>query len=216
MGFNSHAEAETTIDNGTFAIGRITDDRKVPAEPVVGEVEVLPDTSPKLPVRTRGRPNPIDGFLHSTASKKASRFIEVAPDTADGQTYVSSDPLKYKIGELVTIPSRDVVGFTGGEPLVVTMSGLLRFPQKALNGSVKTERFPIVIFLHGSHRGSSSHLGYDYLAKQLAEHGYVVASIDANLINSSANEADPSSQSRAQLILGTLDRLRQIDGFGQI
>ena len=45
--------------------------------------------------------------------------------------------------------------------------------------------------------------------------GYVVLSIDANANNDAPDWDDQSSQSRGQLILGTLDRLRQIDDGGQ-
>ncbi|WP_175813681.1 hypothetical protein [Burkholderia contaminans] len=49
------------------------------------------------------------------------------------------------------------------------------------------------------------------MAQDLATHGYVAISIDANAIN---KIGDASSQSRAQLVLGTLDRLRAINANG--
>jgi hypothetical protein len=112
--------------------------------------------------------------------------------------------------------SSDSVGFSDGAILITPVRGWLRYPEKGLNASAKSKRFPIIIFLHGQHSPNDpSYKGYDYLAERLAQHGYVVASIDANVINATG-QANRSSQSRAQLVLGTLDRLRQIDGFGQI
>lgn len=217
MGCNNDGSDPKSNSESTFSENKPSpaDDTKVPNEPVVGEVKEVPDTTPKLPVTTGGEPNPIEGLLDTAASKWASRFIEVAPDTADAPTYDSSPPLDYNLGNLVTMNSPDSVGFTDGKVLVTPVKGLLRYPEKARNASTTTERFPIVIFLHGQHGQSPSYKGYDYLAKELAEHGYVVASIDANVINATGL-ANRSGQSRAQLVLGTLDRLRQLDGFGQI
>ncbi|WP_271895420.1 alpha/beta hydrolase family protein [Candidatus Phyllobacterium onerii] len=218
IGCNNDGSDTKTSSESTFSENKPSpvDDTKVPNEPVVGDVKEVPNTDPAPPVKTRGESSPIEGLLDTAANQKATRFIgRAAPDTADDQTYDSSPPLDYNLGNLVTMNSPDSVGFTDGKVLVTPVKGLLRYPEKARNASAKTERFPVIIFLHGQHGQSPSYLGYDYLAKQLAEHGYVVASIDANAINYQ-NLDNRSGQSRAQLVLGTLDRLRQLDGFGQI
>lgn len=99
---------------------------------------------------------------------------------------------------------------------IVPMQGWIRYPKSTANNQNK--KFPIIVFLHGNHIGPDpSYQGYDYLATNLAEQGYVVLSIDANEINNSEDlEGDASSQTRAQLVLGTLDKLAQLDEFGGV
>jgi hypothetical protein len=82
--------------------------------------------------------------------------------------------------------------------------------------------FPLIVFLHGRHatcyqgtttentfpcpdgfRPIPNYRGYDYLAKRLASHGYIVVSISANAINaldSSATVDDGGASARAHLI----------------
>ncbi|RCW80900.1 alpha/beta hydrolase family protein [Phyllobacterium bourgognense] len=204
---------ETDLDEGD-----VVDDTKVPNEPVVGVVTAVPDTEPKPVI---SNPSPWEQTIITQGEVKtyvepAKRFIEVAPDTTGGAIYHSSPPLEYDLGNLVTMNTADSIAFTDGRALVTPVKGRLFYPESPLNASTATERFPIIIFLHGMHSWSDpSYKGYDYLARDLAEHGYVVASIDANVINSTRFD-NASGLSRAQLVLGMLDRLRQIDGFGQV
>lgn len=90
--------------------------------------------------------------------------------------------------------------------------------------------FPVVLFLHGRHSTCGvrevgietlgpvlcpdtpatypvdSYTGYDYVASELASHGYVVLSASANNINDLDQQyGDSGATSRAQLILRTLD-----------
>ena len=85
--------------------------------------------------------------------------------------------------------------------------------------------YPIVVLLHGRHqtcmssreatgdwpckkgyKAIPSYRGYDYLAKPLASHGYVVISISANGINAADWQSDDSGMTaRGQLILKHLD-----------
>lgn len=145
------------------------------------------------------------------------RFVERMPDVIGNVKYISSPAIEYNFGSLI------VNGKGGwrntGQPVqakasdvrIVPFHGWIRYPQININNS--TKKFPIIIFLHGQHiTGDPSYKGYDYLAKNLAEQGYVVLSIDANEINGTGG--DPSSQSRGQLVLGTLDKLEQLDHFG--
>lgn len=91
--------------------------------------------------------------------------------------------------------------------------------------------FPVVILLHGRHGTCDvtqagevlgtyvcpetpattpvdSFEGYDYLAENLASHGFLVASIDANQINDlDIHMSDAGADERAQLVLATLDAL---------
>lgn len=110
--------------------------------------------------------------------------------------------------------------------------------------------FPVILFQHGRHQTcetgigqlpvpigddncpdlapiitpANSYLGYDYLATNLASHGYAVISIDTNDINDSdgsASAGDAGAFARATLILEHLDAFRDInlsgaDGFDHL
>lgn len=98
---------------------------------------------------------------------------------------------------------------------------------------------PVVLLLHGRHQTCETELGqapvfldddscpdlvlvhpaysykgYEYLADNLASHGYFVMSIDANDINDndgSPNNGDAGANARAQLIQAHLDAFRNIN-----
>lgn len=95
-----------------------------------------------------------------------------------------------------------------------------------------TGPFPVLLFMHGRHETCSysgfeflgppqtcedngltenvrSYRGYEYLGKNLASHGYLVASVAANAINSFDWAGDAGSGERAQLLAKTLDKLSQ-------
>ncbi|MBY4595540.1 hypothetical protein K3217_08335 [bacterium BD-1] len=146
------------------------------------------------------------------------RFTQIAPATQDQPTHVASPAIKYELGHLPVlgaVPTPNV--------FLTPIRGAIRYPQATLPKSGRVnDRFPVILLLHGNHDPRDpSYLGYDYLARDLAEHGYVAVSIDANAINASSddplaptNAGDSSSVSRGQLILGTLDQLRSIDKSG--
>ncbi|SAK49680.1 Alpha/beta hydrolase family protein [Caballeronia hypogeia] len=152
----------------------------------------------------------------------SSRFVSVAPATSDAAKYAISLAIQYDLGTVVT-SSSDSASFSDdkGNPVVVTptayafaVRGWLRYPVAAATADARTDRYPVVLFLHGNHEPTDpSYQGYDYLARDLAQQGYVVLSLDAGKI-SGVGMGDMSSQTRAQLLLGTLDRMRQIDANG--
>ncbi|WP_341236911.1 hypothetical protein [uncultured Limnobacter sp.] len=59
-----------------------------------------------------------------------------------------------------------------------------------------------------------SYKGYDYMARNLAAHGYVVVSINANDVNDKDLAGDAGVQARSELILHHLDILREINETG--
>jgi hypothetical protein len=131
-------------------------------------------------------------------------------------------------------PGPDVVNrvdYDAG-PALVGMPGAV-YPQE-LEGSIHfpigvAGRFPILVFLHGRHSSCAyvgvqflgypcpdtpatasvdSYKGYDYIAQNLASHGYVVMSIDANGINTyDTADTDAGALARAQTIAKSLDLL---------
>jgi len=180
--------------------------------PVVGTVTLVPDTDPKTPVTTGGTAIPVidpNPQIVPLVPVKVGRFTEIAPDTAGGATFKSSPVYEYDMGKLVSKSGGwDLAASEDDEIFIAPVKGWVRYPEKALNGSVPTTRFPVIVFEHGM-GASSSYKGYDYLAEELATHGYVVISINADANNFDVEEG--TSIARAQLILGTLDRLREID-----
>ncbi|PSH55218.1 hypothetical protein CU100_23415 [Phyllobacterium endophyticum] len=120
--------------------------------------------------------------------------------------------MEYNLGNLVASEAKDLTTGKDDNIFIAPIAGGLNFPQQPISPLATKGRFPIILFEHGM-GDTGSYKGYDYLAQELASHGYVVLSIDAD----AANDVDENDgQARAQLILGTLDRLRQIDKNGQV
>ncbi|UGY09002.1 alpha/beta hydrolase family protein [Phyllobacterium pellucidum] len=198
--------------------------------PVVGTVTVVPGTGSPDPQLGGGEAIPLTGptdtqIVMPAAEEKVVRFTEIAPETAGGAEFEASPVLEYDLGNLVASTAGWDAAFGGyktatpsdDEVFITPVMGQIRYPM-LLNSTATAERFPLIVFLHGNHwNDTPSYKGYDYMAEELAAHGYVVVSIDTNGLNSGSSiGGDGSSQSRAQLVLGTIDRLRQIDASGQI
>ncbi|WP_445115194.1 hypothetical protein [Acinetobacter sp. WZC-1] len=174
--------------------------------------------APDNKVETAPTDQPADaGVAASGPIGEDRRFTEQTPGMTDEAKYVASPAIEYNFGQLVVNGKSDYSN--RGQPVasapkdvrIVPFHGWIRYPQANLNNT--TKKFPIIVFLHGQHTPADpSYQGYDYLAQSLAGQGYVVLSIDANNINGSGGDA--SSQSRAQLVLGTIDKLKQLDEYG--
>jgi len=185
--------------------------------PVAGSAQIVAENKESSSLDTSTNSNPSSGVKVNGIFGDDKRFMERAPDVIGEAKYISSPAIEYNFGNLIVNGKAD--WRDSGQPVqtkasdvrIVPFHGWVRYPQMNLNNS--TKKFPIIIFLHGQHSTRDpSYKGYDYLAKNLAEQGYVVLSIDANDINGTGG--DPSSQSRGQLVLGTLDKLEQLDRFG--
>lgn len=224
QGCNSESDEAKTTQGSTFDQPVVEQPKPPATDAVVATVTVIPGTEPKTPQTTGGEAIPLvpkvvpDTSGGNPVPAKVGRFTEIAPDTIGGATYNSSPALEYDLGHLVASTADDA-SISGDDRVFVTpVRGWLRYPASALDPKVDAGRFPVVVLQHGNHENwEPSYRGYDYLAENLATHGYVVLSIDVNWINwGSVLMDDWQSQSRAQLILGTLDRLRQIDQQGQV
>nr|WP_321891899.1 hypothetical protein [Burkholderia cenocepacia] len=199
---------------GVLLLGGCGGDEATPPDshsgPVSGTATPVPGTAaPTLDVGTPTS-NSSEALPTTIAQPKliAQRFTSIAPAPADDATYQASPAIAYDLGNLVARSDSSGV-------LVTPVRGWVRYPlHRTTLTKNEVTRFPVVIFLHGQHDPSSkNYQGYDYLAQDLANHGYVAISIDANAINGSP-KGDSSSKSRAQLVLGTLDRLRSINSNG--
>jgi hypothetical protein len=126
------------------------------------------------------------------------------------------------------------VEYDAGQTLVTDPSDLVTYPEE-LEGAIYlpsgSGAFPVLLFLHGRHDTCSyagvfelvgpratcqetpvtsnvpSYRGYDYLAANLASHGYLVVSVNANSINSFDLVGDSGADERAQVLARTLDLL---------
>lgn len=67
---------------------------------------------------------------------------------------------------------------------------------------------PVLFFAHGNHGIlTKSYLGYAYLGEYLASHGYVVVSVDENVLNMLSNEND----ARAILLLENMKKVQEFN-----
>jgi hypothetical protein len=123
------------------------------------------------------------------------------------------------------LPSVNIPLFPGQ----VEMTGSVNYPTNLAAGP-----FPLVVLMHGRHstcyQGESvalewpcsngrlpieSYKGYEYFAKVLASHGYVVVSVGANGINARDNATtDAGMQARAKLIQLHLDLWKKLNTTG--
>lgn len=105
-------------------------------------------------------------------------------------------------------------------PDLIEVTGSVHYPTDMSGGP-----FPVLLFLHGRHStcysgGSTniawpctgafapipSYQGYDYLAEQMASHGYIVISVSANSISSTDNSTpDYGMRGRGELLQHHLD-----------
>lgn len=124
-----------------------------------------------------------------------------------------------------------------GNTYETDIHGYVRYPDDAPGP------LPVLLFLHGRHQTcettigqapvliadddtcpdavviepAQSYRGYDYIADNLASHGYVVISVDANDINDSdgsPGNGDAGALARAELVLTHLDAFRTINAQG--
>ena len=102
------------------------------------------------------------------------------------------------------------------------VTGSVHYPEDLSGGP-----FPVILILHGRHSSCynpgtgwtsiawpctagyepiPSYTGYDYLAEQMASHGYIVISVSANSISSTDNSVgDYGMQARGELLQHHLD-----------
>lgn len=75
-----------------------------------------------------------------------------------------------------------------------------------------TERVPLALMMHGAGVDESSEDGLAYLGEQLASHGILAVSIDANFLSGPwIRESDGAVAARERLVLAHLDALDSLD-----
>ncbi len=120
------------------------------------------------------------------------------------------------------------------------VSPYLVIPEGSVHAPKEGGPYPVVVLMHGRHTTCRyadlveqlgapcpeappvsadvpSYAGYDYLAENLASHGYVVASLSANDVNDRDNDYglatgdDYGATARARILLSFLDDLRSVE-----
>lgn len=141
-------------------------------------------------------------------------FAQTTPDPGIPGSYAVST-MEYDLGNTIyTTPTF---------PFPLEVRGSVHYPTTLSAGP-----FPVLMFLHGRHETTfqtsnpsnsngdwppaagyesiTSFRGYNYLAEQMASHGYIVISISANAINADDNSlADRGMPARADLTQHHLD-----------
>lgn len=121
-------------------------------------------------------------------------------------------------GDIVT-ETIDLTGFTNATAASNPFTNITRavsqydFAKAPVKGQIwypeGKENSPVFFMVHGNHSAKDpSYLGYDYLGEYLASNGYVVVSVDENIINA----LDASNDLRAYLLL---ENMRVILGLNE-
>ena len=163
----------------------------------------------------------------TTPSASRAELVTLAVDPSPMGPYDVLEDVDYNFGRITVT---DPIGDRSYESDV---HGYVRYSKTA------STPMPMVLLMHGRHQTCEteigqlpvliadddqcpntplvhpalSYRGYDYLAENLASHGYFVISIDANDINDSdgsATSGDAGANARAQLIKSHLDSFRDI------
>lgn len=110
----------------------------------------------------------------------------------------------------------------------VLIQGLIRYPAQTAGVdqpvSTTLTQYPLVIIAHGNHRSLDSlgnrigsFSGLEYLARHLASHGYIVASIDLDDMNLDLSASPPGRRNRDPAIvqrgLTIIEHVRAWNGF---
>ena len=84
----------------------------------------------------------------------------------------------------------------------VPLAGRIWYPENETN-------CPVLFIIHGNHNFTTqSYLGYDYLGKYLASHGYVVVSVDQNFCNGGIlGNLKEENDARAVLLLENIKKV---------
>lgn len=132
---------------------------------------------------------------------------------------LDDDKGKYRVGTFtygdreeydITSDSMDMTSFELEQPIKKMKMNYLfgtDFSAVPVNGKIwypiGAKNRPVLFIVHGAHEAATpSHLGYDYLGQYLASNGYVVVSVDENILN-----VDGDNSSRALLLLENMKQV---------
>jgi hypothetical protein len=164
-------------------------------------------------------------FLIGGLAFHTSSVAQTTPDPGLLGTYtVSKDT--FDLGELAYKPD--------SFPNFVELRGSVHYPTSLVGGP-----FPVIVLLHGRHsttyktsapgttslswppatgyQSIISFDGYDYFARTMASHGYIVISVSCNAINAAdASLSDRGMNARGQLVQKHLDLWKDYNTIGGI
>lgn len=165
-------------------------------------------------------------YLNELPSKQGSVVKGFEEYLTDGEEEVGV--LLYGPGDdcdivVDTVDLMEIVERKGLTEKILDLISNRRFNETPVAGIVyypkNTYNCPTLFMVHGAHNANTpSYLGYEYIGRYLASNGYVVVSVDENIIN----EMNESNDVRAVLLLenikSILDENKNIDSllFGRI
>ena len=146
----------------------------------------------QIPVANSEQVSGFDGYLENGQYKVAA--LTYGPESSDD---LVTETLDYTVFDSV----RDRGGFTAVTDLFidydfkkVPVKGKIWYPEGESD-------CPVFFMVHGNHDSNiPSYLGYEYLGEYLASNGYVVVSVDENIINATGEGNDK----RAILLLDNM------------
>lgn len=120
------------------------------------------------------------------------KTLSYGPDESDDMVTNTIDLTKFKDAKETEDPMTGLIRLISDKDFEKTpVKGQIWYPEGKKN-------CPVFFIVHGNHESSvPSYLGYEYLGTYLASNGYVVVSVDENIIN----EIQTNNDLRAYLLL---------------
>lgn len=146
----------------------------------------------------------------SDAADGFDRYLENGPYEVHTMDYGPGDGVQIRTGCVDMSPFAEYSGMIGWinkrlsdyRPEEASVSGRIWVP----SGVTKC---PVLFIVHGNHTAAvPSYLGYDYLGVYLASNGYVVVSVDENIMNMLSSASD-ENDGRAVLLLENMKAVLQ-------
>lgn len=160
-----------------------------------------------------------EGFEDTYVETYLSLNEQVAERETVSGFAAAMEPGEYLVGTLEYGPEEEIAaGTVDLSPFAVQPDGLeglyhkyikvYELDQVPIAGKIwypeGKSNCPVLFFAHGNHSIlTKSYLGYEYLGQYLASHGYVMVSVDQNILNGLSHEND----ARAILLLENMKKL---------
>jgi hypothetical protein len=197
------------VTSARAPVPTVTDDSEAAFSEALGPDETLTDTFATV------ESVDIDEWVklkHFADGISAGAFAESElPDSSAFPSSAMSDLTSLKLVRKVSSPK-------SGEPnYEFKFKARIYYPRGGKEKQVAGKRkYPVVVIIHGNHNwidgGAeiNSHLGYEYLQKDLAAHGIISMSIDTN----AANALDSLVRTRAEFVQTGLRILKRLNAPG--
>ena len=120
--------------------------------------------------------------------KSALKYVHLGPKEIDPPAAFGSKVVEYGNDDKNTISLLNYVNYSGNTKKIRDMYFGKSLAKVPIKGRVwypqNKEKSPVLFIVHGNHRFTEeNYKGYDYLGRYLARRGYVVVSVDMNMLN---------------------------------